>query len=269
MIELFDSHTHLEHERFDGDRDEVIARAKNAGVTRMVSCGSDLASSRQETVLASRYPGVYAAVGIHGHEARSVTDMGEGDAGDWLLVDDAFGDLVDLARLPGVVALGEIGLDYHYDFSPRDVQQTVMQRQLALAAELDLPVILHNREADDDTCRILDAAPGSLRGVLHCFMADEAMARWAVERDLYVGIAGPITFGNVEHLDEIVPLIPLHRLLIETDSPYLAPHPRRGKRNEPAFVRHVAERVAEIVDMPLDELARVTTENACRLFGIE
>ncbi|HHX64892.1 MAG TPA: TatD family hydrolase, partial [Chloroflexi bacterium] len=173
----------------------------------------------------------------------------------------------DLARSPDVVAIGEIGLDYHYDFSPHHVQQAVMARQLELAAALDLPVILHNREADEDTRRLLDEAP-PLRGVMHCFLADEAMAEWAIARGLYIGIAGPITFKNVRHLPDIVRKVPPDRLLIETDCPYLAPHPKRGHRNEPTFVRYVAARIAQELDMPPDDLVRRTTENACRLFEV-
>jgi len=166
------------------------------------------------------------------------------------------------------VAVGEIGLDYHYDFSPREAQRLVLARQLALAGELGLPVILHNRESDEDLRRAVEAAPRSLRGVLHCFLADQKMADWALARGLYIGVAGPITFEKVRHLPNIVRRVPLDRLLVETDAPYLAPHPKRGQRNEPAFVRYVAERLAEILGLPLEELAQRTTENACRLFRI-
>jgi TatD DNase family protein len=260
-MEFFDTHTHLESARFDPDRAEVIHRAHDAGVMRMVTCGSDLESSAGEIALAASWPGLYAAVGIHGHRAFTAAD----DAG---AVDEAaMARLAALAGEPGVVAIGEIGLDYYYDFSPRVAQQAVMAHQLRLAAERGLPVILHNREADEDTRRLLEEAP-PLRGVLHCFLADAAMADWAVARDLYIGIAGPITFKNVRHLPDIVRRVPHDRLLIETDCPYLAPHPMRGRRNEPAYVPHVATRVAEVLSITVEELAQRTTGNARRLFGV-
>ncbi|OGO05667.1 MAG: hypothetical protein A2Y73_07125 [Chloroflexi bacterium RBG_13_56_8] len=149
------------------------------------------------------------------------------------------------------------------------MQRAVLKRQLALACELELPAILHNRESDEDLRRVVDDTPNSLRGVLHCFLADQAMADWAVARGFYIGVAGPITFQNVRHLPSIVRQIPRDRLLIETDCPYLAPHPMRGKRNEPAYLVHVAEKVAQVLDLPVEELARLTHENACRLFGVQ
>jgi len=283
-MELFDSHNHLESRQFDADRDQVIARAQSAGVTRLLTCGSDLSTSEAEIALARVYKGVYAAVGIHAHQARTVVRRGPNEKGGLELDEGAFERLERLAKSPGVVAIGEIGLDYHYDFSPCEAQRAVLERQLALASELSLPVILHNRESDDDLRRVVEAAPRSLCGVLHCFLADQEMADWALARGLYIGIAGPITFANVRHLPDIVRRIPLERLLIETDAPYLRPRPWRGhvlpfptnsekrdsggQRNEPALVRYVAERLAEILGLPLEELARRTTENACRLFGL-
>jgi TatD DNase family protein len=260
-MELFDSHTHLESPRFDEDCEQVIARAREAGVTRMVTCGSDLETSAQCVALAAAHGGVHAAVGVHAHEASSA--MGDG-----AVSEDTMTRLAQLAEEPGVVAIGEIGLDYHYDFSPRDIQRAVLQRQLRLARHLELPVILHNRQADEDLRQALEAV-GTRRGVLHCFMSDAELATWALERGLYIGIAGPITFRNVAHLPDIVRRIPLNRLLVETDCPWLAPHPRRGRRNEPAYVRYVAERLAEILDVPAEEIAAQTTANACRLFGID
>ena len=179
-----------------------------------------------------------------------------------------FERLAELASRPEVVAIGEIGLDYHYDFSPRSAQRAVLERQLALACDLDLPVILHNRESDEDLRRLVDAAPSALRGVLHCFLADEAMAEWAISRGLNIGIAGPITFANASHLSVVVRQVPLGRLLIETDCPYLAPNPKRGRRNEPAYVRYVAEKLAEMLGVSLAEIARRTADNACCLFGV-
>lgn len=295
-MQLFDSHTHLESPRFEVDRPDVIARARSAGVVRMITCGSDLATSKQGIALAQSTPGLYAAVGIHGHQATVATIVqpsahsgaksahhDEAAAEQiWQIDESVFVHLAELAAQSQVVAIGEIGLDYHYDFSSREMQRAVLARQLALAGELNLPVILHNREADEDTRRLVDAAPAhpgarsahsgvksaSLRGVLHCFLADLEMAEWALDRGLYIGVAGPITFKNVRYLPQVVRRIPLDRLLIETDCPYLAPHPKRGGRNEPAYVRYVAEKLAVVLGVAVEEIAQRTMENACRLFGV-
>ena len=185
-----------------------------------------------------------------------------------LLLDETiFARLAQLAQQPGVVAIGEIGLDYHYNFSPPDVQRAVLARQLELAHELGLPVILHNRESDQDLRQIVDAAPAPLRGVLHCFLADQAMADWALARGLYMGVAGPITFKNVRHLPEIIRRVPFDRLLIETDCPYLAPHPKRGRRNEPAYVRYVAEGLARVLSLSPEEVAERSTGKRLPPFG--
>ncbi len=267
-MRLFDTHAHLESSKFDDDRDQVIARALDVGVIGILTCGSSLASSQSAIALAQSHPALYAAVGIHAHKASSVirADLPQGDIPK--MDDAALQQLIALAKQPRVVALGEIGLDYHYDFSPRPVQRVVLAQQLALAHELGLPVILHNRESDADLREIVDAAPRPLRGVLHCFLADDRMATWALERGLYIGVGGPITFKNVHHLRPIIQKLPLERLLIETDSPYLAPHPVRGGRNEPAYVRHIAAKLADLLGLSPDEVARRTTENAYQLFGI-
>ncbi len=264
---LFDSHTHLESPRFDDDREQVIARAHEAGVVRMITCGSDVATSAECGTIAQQHKGVYAAVGIHPHEARSAVESDARRPSD--SVDAGILKRIEqLAQSDQVVAVGEIGLDYHYDFSPRPVQRAVFAHQLTLAKELDLPVILHNRESNDDFRRIVDAGPPALRGVMHSFLADDSMAQWALERGLYLGISGPITFKNVTHLDEIVCKMPGDRLLIETDCPYLAPHPFRGKRNEPAHVQHVAEHIARLLGTDLETVAHRTTDNANRLFSL-
>jgi TatD DNase family protein len=231
-MELFDSHAHLESARFEADRAEVIACAMSTGVTRILTCGSDLETSAQSIALAQANPGIYAAVGIHGHRASSavraeVGETGEPGADPPAHEPDAFSQIADLATQPGVVAIGEIGLDYHYLLSPAQTQRLVLGHQLQLAHDLDLPVILHNRESDADLRALLEAAP-PVRGVLHCFLADAEMARWALDKGLYLGVAGPITFPNVRHLAEILREAPLDRLLIETDCPYLAPQPVRG-----------------------------------------
>jgi TatD DNase family protein len=264
-MRLFDSHAHLESARFADDRQAVIARAHAAGVTRIMSCGTDLPTSQANVALARAHPGIWAAVGIHGHAASSAWRQGQAaDAVD----EDLFSQLAELARDPVVRAVGEIGLDYHYDLSPRPIQRRVLARQLALAQQVDLPVILHNRDADADTRALVDAAGDRVRGVLHCFLAGEAMAEWALARGLYLGVAGPITFRADSPLISIMRVAPHDRLLIETDCPYLAPRPYRGQRNEPALVVDVAQRLADVLGMPIGELASITTANATRLFGV-
>jgi len=264
-MNLFDSHTHLASSKFEQDRQDVIARAFSAGVRRMMVCGSDLVSSKASLALAQAHEGLYAAAGFHAHEASQAI-LEEDNS--WRINEDAVQEIAALSTFPQVVAIGEIGLDYHYDFSPRDVQQSVLARQLELANELNLPVILHNRESDEDMRRVVDATPPRAGGVLHCFLADQQMAVWALSVGLYIGVAGPISFKNVTHLAPILRTVPLDRLLIETDCPYLAPHPVRGKRNEPAYVSYVAEHLAHILDRTPEEIAELTTANACRLFGV-
>lgn len=265
---FFDTHAHLEHARFEEDRQAVIARAASAGVSRILTCGSDEATSQASVHLARQHMGLYAAVGVHPHAASSLTSAPTADGVPWRYDAEALERLMALAQRPEVVAWGEIGLDYHYDFSPREAQRAALAGQLEAACELGLPVILHNRESDAELRAIVEAAPDALRGVLHCFLADGVMAAWALARGLYLGVGGPITFKSVTHLAEIVRQAPPERLLIETDCPYLAPHPQRGRRNEPAFVALVADKLAEILGWSVAEVAGRTTENACRLFGI-
>ena len=255
-VEMFltDTHAHLDFPQFDGDREEVIARALAAGVGSIINVGADLASSRRAVALAEAHPQIYAAVGVHPHDAKTLTD-------------EVLKELRELAQHPKVIAIGEIGLDFYRDLSPRDEQQRAFERQLALASELGKPVIIHDRQAHAEVLAILRRWPG-LRGVLHCFSGDLDMAHEAIEMGFYISVGGPVTFKNARRLPEIVRQLPLERLLVETDCPYLAPHPYRGKRNEPAYVRLVAQKVAELKGVPLERVARVTTANARQLFGL-
>ena len=263
-MELFDSHVHLDSPRFRDDLPEVIERAHQAGVKRMVSCGSDWGTSEWNATLAAETVGVYAAVGVHAHSALSAV----GDPTSVPLEIDGLARIAELASQHAVVAIGEIGLDYHYDFAPRPVQRAVLSYQLELAADLDMPVILHNRESDEDMRDIVDGVGAGLRGVLHCFTSNASMAQWAVARGLYLGVAGPVTFRKSEALASVLRDVPLTSLLVETDCPWLAPHPHRGTRNEPAYVKLVMERLSAILDLPAAMVAQATTENACRLFGL-
>ena len=256
---LVDSHAHLDFSQFDADRQEVLARAQEAGVETIVNAGAGLEASRAGVALTETYTQVYAAVGVHPHEAKTLNE-------------DVLAELRALAQHPKVVAIGEIGLDYYRDRSPRPVQRQAFQQQLALAKELGKPIIVHDREAHDDVMSMLRQwVRESYQpvGVMHCFSGDLAMAQEVIEMGFYVSIPGPVTFTNAHRLPELVRALPLERLLIETDCPYLTPHPYRGKRNEPAYVRLVAEAIAQIRGIPLEQVARITTANARALFGLE
>lgn len=253
---FFDSHVHLDDVRFAEDRDQVIQRALDAGVTIMINVGADMNSTRESLRLAKGHPGIiYAAAGIHPHDAKSAT------ADDYL-------ELKGYLALPEVVAIGEIGLDYHYDYSPREVQRTVFEQQLDLAVAADKPVIIHMREATQDTLNILQQYAGKLQGVMHCFSGSWETARAVLDLGFYLGFDGPLTFANAVKLREVAIKVPSDKILIETDCPYLTPVPHRGKRNEPMFVREVAATLAELKKVDLEEIASLTANNARGLFSI-
>jgi TatD DNase family protein len=252
---LFDSHAHIDDKKFNDDREEVISRAAMNGVTGIINAGADMFSSARAVELAERYPHVYAAVGIHPHDAKEAREADYAKLALW-------------AARPKVIAIGEIGLDYHYDLSPREVQQTVFVRQLDLARQLAKPVIIHDRESHADIMATIKKEGQGLTGVFHCFSGSLEMAQEVLRLGFYISIAGPVTFANAHKLLEIAREVPIDRLLVETDSPYLTPHPHRGKRNEPAHVRLVAEKVAELRGVDFETLAAATTENVKRLFHI-
>lgn len=251
MPVFFDSHTHVNNDRFDDDREAVIARAVANGIERIVEIGFDLESSRDAVKLAEQHEPVYCAIGIHPHDAKTWND-------------DSWDVLSELAAHPKVVAIGEIGLDYYYDHSPRETQHAVFRRQIHLAHELDLPIVIHDRDAHDDVMTIL-AEEDAQNVLLHCFSGDQAMAEWALARQYWLAFGGSLTFKKSDG-PEILATLPLDRILIETDCPYLTPVPYRGKRNEPAYVQHVAEKVAEVKALDVAEVARITTENAYRFY---
>lgn len=255
-MQLFDSHCHLDDEKFDLDRAEAIARMREAGVTRCTCVGSDLPSSRRCLELAQQYGFIYAAAGVHPHEAKDAPA-------------DYLEQLKALLAQPKCVALGEIGLDYYYDFSPRDIQKQVFSEQLELAWQLDVPVILHIRDAHGDAYDMLRARADRLpQGVIHCCSASAELVREYVKMGFYISFAGPITFKKAASVVSASQAVPLERLLIETDSPYLTPVPLRGQRNEPAYVRYVLEKQAEVHGVSAEELAQITTQNAMRLYRI-
>lgn len=253
--ELFDTHCHLEIGEYDNDRDDVVKRADEAGVKYIVNAGSDMEGNLKAIRLANDYPCLYPSIGIHPHEAKTLND-------------EVYNGLKRLIKDSAIVAIGEIGLDYHYMNSPMDIQIDAFKKQLILAREHDLPVIIHSREAKEDTLRILKEYGRDIRGVLHCFSGDMEMAKMAMDMGFYISIAGPVTFKNANRLREIASLIPDDYLLIETDAPYLSPVPMRGKRNEPSFLRFVAEAIAEIRGVSMEDIARITSLNAKRLFKI-
>lgn len=259
---FIDSHCHIDGPEYDADRDEVIARARDAGVTAMLNVGTgDPHSGAFERAvdLAEKHEGIYAAVGVHPHDARLFDGV-------------AVQKLVDLVKeSKRVIAWGEIGLDYHYDHSPREVQREVFRRQLRLARSVQLPVVIHSREADDDTISILrDELAGYERGgVMHCFGGSLTMAQSALKLGFFISFAGNVTFKKAEPLREVARQLPLDRLMIETDCPYLTPVPFRGKRNEPARVIETGRCLAEIHDKELEEIGSITSQNFVKLFRLE
>jgi TatD DNase family protein len=256
-VTLVDTHCHLDFDRFDQDRDEVVARSVAAGVTQIVVPAIDIDNCSTVVALAEQYEPVYAAVGIHPNSTAVWQDR-------WL------GKLRELARHEKVVAIGEIGLDYYWDRSSPAVQQRALAMQLELAAELGLPVILHNRESSTDLIAALrqSSLAGEVgAGVLHSFSADWETATAALDLGFYLGFTGPVTFKQADELRRLAARVPLDRLLVETDAPFLSPHPYRGKRNEPAYVAYVAERLAALQGLDTAEFAQQTTANARRLFA--
>ncbi|MDA8213333.1 MAG: TatD family hydrolase [Clostridia bacterium] len=256
-MRLFDTHAHLDDRKYDRDRRQMLKRAQDKGIQYIVNVGYDLPSSQRSTGLAEEYPFIYAAVGIHPHDASEADD-------------EVFSKLKNLVQHPKVVAVGEMGLDYFRDLSPRDVQQQVFRRQLGLAKELGKPVIIHDRDAHGDIMKILKEEQASkIGGILHCFSGSWEMAQECLEMGFYISIAGPVTFHNARKLAEIAAKVPLNRLLIETDAPYLTPEPFRGQRNESAHVYYVAEKIAGLRKISLADLAEATTRNGLEVFGIK
>lgn len=253
---LFDTHAHLDDAGYDIDRDEMIRRARQAGVANIVNVGFNLASSRESLKLADVYDLIYAAVGIHPHDAA--------EAGPGYLA-----DLEKMAAHPKAVAIGEIGLDYYRDLSPRPMQRKVFTEQLALAKKLLKPIIIHDRDAHGDLMDILRKEKlGPAGGVMHCYSGSWEMAKECLAMGFYISIAGPVTFSNAAKLKDVASRVPPDRLLIETDAPYLTPVPHRGRRNESAHVLYTAVEVARCRGMKTEDLAKMCTENGRRLFRI-
>ncbi len=257
MMEWFDSHCHVDEEAFDEDRDAVFARMRENGVTRFAVIGSDLATSRRAVAFAALHREAVVAAGIHPHEAKGFREE----------------DLEQLAawyRAGEIQAIGEIGLDFYYDHSPRDVQRQVCLRQMELAWELGAPVAFHIRDAHGEMLEIMKSSKDRLTGgIIHCFSGSAEIAKEYLKLGYYISFAGPLTFKKAPRLQEAAKIVPMDRLLIETDSPYMAPEPLRGRRNEPTNVRYVGLKLAELLGVPAEEIAARTWENACRVYGIQ
>ena len=251
---IFDSHAHLDHRRFDGDRDEIFASLHENGVGGVMNIGCDLSSSLKSVALAEKYPFVFAAVGSHPDDAGNFTEA-------------TAQMYASLAKNPRVRAIGEIGLDYYYDDNPPQVQKACFIRQMELARELNMPVILHDRDAHGDTLDIVRRFPG-VKGVFHCYSGSAEMAQEVVKLGYYVGFTGVITFKNARKAVQALQAVPLDRILVETDCPYMAPEPHRGKRCDSRLLPFPVQRMAELRGISLEEMTAATEENAKRLFGI-
>ena len=257
---LIDSHVHIDDARYNDDRKQMLARGRDAGVGAFITIGCDLATSRAAVALAESHAHIYATVGVHPHEVRHIENG-------W------YEELKKLSSHPKVVGFGEVGLDYHYDHSPREIQRQRFREQIGIARELQLPIVIHTREAQEDTINILrEERAFEVGGVFHCFSGDAWLAKDALDLGFNLSFSGIITFQNATMLREIVKTVPDDRIMVETDAPYLTPVPFRGKRNESAYVKYVAEKIAEIKEgsssSAFDRIAHITTENTKRLFKI-
>lgn len=254
MDNIFDTHAHYDDEAFDLDRDTLLASLKSKGIGYVIDCGCDVASSEKAIELSEKYDFIYAAVGIHPHEAEDAKD----------------GDLEIIKRLTEhekVVAIGEIGLDYHYDFSPRELQKEYFEKQIILANELDMPIIVHDREAHEDTMKLLRKYKP--KGVLHCFSGSVETAKEIISLGMYIGLGGAVTFKNAKKPIEVAEYLPLDRLLLETDAPYMSPVPYRGKRNDSSLIPYTALKIAEAKGVEAQAVVDAACENAKRLFGVK
>lgn len=256
LIKFVDSHAHLDDKKYEDDRDLLIEQLYDAGIKYCINVGESVATSLASIDLAAKYDMIFATVGIHPHHADNVTED----------------DLIEIERISSahkVVAVGEIGLDYYYDTSSRENQKKIFQKQLDVAVKVDLPVVIHNRDSEDDCLDILQQyRDKGIRGCIHCFSGTLDFAKACMEMGFYISFAGQITFPKAEDLREVVKNIPLDKMLIETDSPYLAPQPKRGKRNEPPYVSFTAHKISELKGVDIETVAKITAENTAKLFSL-
>ena len=256
---IFDSHAHYDDEQFDGDRDELIASLPSKGVCAVINCASDLKSSATSAELSEKYPFFWCACGIHPHEAEK--ELKSADIG------EVKQKIIDFTKKKKCVAIGEIGLDYHYDFSPRELQKEIFELQLKLSKELDLPVIIHDREAHEDTMTVLKKYKP--KGVVHCFSGSVEMAQEVLKLGMYIGLGGAVTFKNAKKPVAVAAATDISRILLETDCPYMAPVPFRGTRCSSDMIAYSAQTIANIKNIDVQMLVDTATENTKRLFGIE
>ena len=253
---FIDSHAHIQLDRFDSDRSVVIERAKNSQVSIILVVGFDISTSHLAVELADRYDHIYATVGLHPHDAKRFTPQ-------------TLREIALLAEHPKVVALGEMGLDYHRNLSPKSVQKRVFEEQLDLATQLDLPIVVHNRNAFDDILSILENRPQLTGGVLHCFSENTKSMDRVIDVGFYIGIGGPVTYKKSQDLKQVVKVMPADSFLIETDCPWLAPQLRRGKRNEPAYITEIATKIAELRQVTIESVGQTSSQNFRKLFSIK
>lgn len=259
-MELFDSHAHLDDEKFKEDREVLIQQIKEAGITRLISAGYSLESSKKAIDLAEQYDFINATVGISPNDILQIEEEL------WKLLNE----IKELAnQSKKIVAIGEIGLDYHWNQENKDLQKQAFIKQIELANELKLPIVIHTREAVMDTIEILKQNEVALRGVFHCCPLNEELVKEALKLGFYISFAGPITFKNAKNANKIIDMVPNEKMLIETDSPYLSPEPFRGKRNDPRNVKYMAQKIAGVKGIQLEEVAKITYQNAQNLFGIK
>ena len=253
---IIDTHAHLDFPDYKSDLDSVLIRAKEADVGCIINVGTNLSASKKSVGLAHRFNNVYASIGVHPHDAMKVTEQ------DW-------NALESLVKESKVIAIGETGLDYYRNRSPHEDQQRIFRKHLSLAKAHNLPVIIHSRDASNDCLKILEEYKnGTLRGVVHCFSGTREIAEKCIELGLYISFAGPITFSNAQNLREVAKSVPVERLLLETDSPFLSPQPKRGERNEPSYLSYIIPVLADIYGLSVEDIKRITTFNAYKLFGI-
>lgn len=259
-MELFDSHAHLDDEKFKEDREQLIQQIKEAGVTKLISAGYSLEGSKKANDLAEQYDFIYATSGV------SPNDIPQTEEELWIMLNQ-IKEIVKQSKK--IVAIGEIGLDYYWNQENKELQKLAFIRQIELANELKLPIVIHTREAVMDTIEILKKNEPILKGVFHCCPLNRELVKEALKLGFYISFAGPVTFKNSKNADEIIGMVPNEKILIETDSPYLSPEPLRGRRNDSRNVRYVAQKIADVKHMELEEVARITYQNAERIFRIK
>lgn len=253
---LIDSHAHLDMKQFDSDRDQVIDRALSADVRHIITVGIDIKSSLNAVKLTTHYPPIFATIGIHPHNADNANN-------------NDLEQIALIAQQDKIIAIGEIGLDFFHNRSARQKQIEVFTQQLAIAISLDLPVVIHDREAHTNTLNILSSFKKSgLKGMIHCFSGDYNLAKTFIDMGYYISIPGTVTFNNASQIQDVARRVPLNRMLLETDAPFLAPTPYRGNRNEPGYVTHTAQKIAKLRDVSFEEISYQTSKNVCQLFNL-